>query len=93
MAADVAEVMGVEVDLSALRLDDFELSEALADVMSADGDAAALPAAVRYMRALLGAQYAGAKAALREARGGRLTLQDMTAFCRGVLEAAGAKNS
>ena len=86
-----AVIDGVDVDLSSIDADDFEIVEALADVMSAEG-ADALPAAVRYMRALLGDQYEAAKSGLRAARGS-LGLGDMVAFCKDVLEAAGAKNS
>lgn len=84
-------VDGIEVHVSAETLDDWEITEAIADVMAGEG-AESLGAAARYMRLLFGADYERVKAELRAKNGGRLTNECMNAFAARVVEAAGAKN-
>lgn len=86
------EVRGIALDVDVDRITDYDVVEALADVMGAEDDAAALGPTVRWMRAVLGADYAHVKSGLREANGGRLTTQDMTGFCVDLLAEVGAKN-
>lgn len=86
------EVRGIALDVDVDRITDYDVVEALADVMGAEGDAAMLGPTVRWMRAVLGADYERVKSCLREANGGRLTIQDMTGFCVDLLAEVGAKN-
>lgn len=89
-------VSGVTVDLDPAVLDDWDLVEALSDMIDADetGDGVAgLRATTRYMRTLLGADYARVKSELRAANGGRLPAEAMREFCTGVVEAAGASKN
>lgn len=87
------KVDGIEVNVTAEALDDFEITEALAD-MEDDSldDGAKMRAAVRFMRTLFGADFRRVKDELRAANGGRLTNERMTAFAGKAIEAAGAKN-
>lgn len=88
-------VDGIEVHRTAADMDDYELVEALADVMSGDGTlnpAAAVSSLVTYCRCVLGPDYGAVKRALRAKNNGRLTNAAMAEFCNKVMEALGAKN-
>lgn len=88
-------VDGIEVRRTAADMDDYEIVEAMAEIMGADGTldpAAALSGMVTYCRRVLGPDYEPVKRALRAENGGRLPSTAMVAFCNKVMEALGAKN-
>lgn len=88
-------VDGIELRFDRSVLDDYDLAEAMGDVLVADeeGDSVgSLKASTRFMRTLLGKDYKRVKELLRSAGGGTLTSEDMAGFCNRLLEAAKAKN-
>ena len=86
------EVRGIALDVDVDRITDYDVVEALADVMGAEDDEETIAPTVRFVRTVLGSYYERVKSGLREANGGVLTVQDMTGFCVDLLAEVGAKN-
>lgn len=84
-------VDGIELNVKAADLDDFDLVEALADASSEDVDVQ-MQAVVRVFRIVYGDDYKRVKSELREKNGGRLTTEIMMGFFGATMEALGAKN-
>lgn len=84
-------VDGIELNVKAEDLDDFELVEALADANDED-EGVQMQAVVRIFRIVYGDDYARVKKELREKNGGKLTTEIMMGFFGSTMEALGAKN-
>lgn len=84
-------VDGIELNVKAEDLDDFDLVEALADANSEDMDVQ-MQAVVRVFRIVYGDDYKRVKSELREKNGGKLTTEIMMGFFGETMEALGAKN-
>lgn len=87
-------VDGIEVSVTAEDVDDFEVTEAIADMYDESSDEMAVTSAtVRLMRLVFGDDFHRVKRELRARSDGRLTNARMAEFASAVFEAVGAKNS
>lgn len=86
-------VDGIEVDVTAEDLDDFEITEAIGDITDEGADdGAKVAATVRLMRLAFKDEFPRIKRELRQKNGGRLTNETMVGFANAVFEAVGRKN-